>query len=101
MVGLVGVIFLMKYLTTAKWSDSYRAYLAYSVVGMALASVVMATFGVLAILERNWFIVLLLVGAIGAGLYGVSQRVSAQWTRLDAVAASSASEEALRGRLGL
>jgi len=48
---------------------SYRAYLAYSVVGMGLTSVVMATFGVLAILERNWFIVLLLVGAIGAGLY--------------------------------
>jgi len=85
LVGLVGVIFLMKYLTTAKWGDSYRAYLAYSVVGMALASVVMATFGVLAILERNWFIVLLLVGAIGAGLYGVFLSALAlsgrDWTR--------------------
>jgi hypothetical protein len=85
LICLFGVLLLMKYVTTAKWGDSYRAYLVYGIVGLGLATVVMAVFGVLAILERDWFIVALMLVAVGAGLYGISLGALAlregDWTR--------------------
>lgn len=72
LLSLFGLIFVMRYVVTARWGDSYRAYNASAMAGMGVFFLFFVFFGVIGIVERDWFIVVMATLGAPIAVYAIA-----------------------------